>query len=193
MAEALVVLDLEATCWPKGTRPERMETIEFGAVCLDARTLEERSEFSSFVRPVDEPVLDAFCRELTGIRQEDVDAAPSFPEVFRAFLAWLPPAGGIVCTWGAYDIRQLRIDCRRHGLSFPAQLESFVNLKRAFSRLYGVPPCGMRRALSLLGISLEGSHHRALDDARNIARILSAMLRSEQPWRPVPSPEGGAP
>ncbi len=30
----------------------------------------------------------------------------------------------------------------------------------------------MARALARLGIPLEGTHHRGIDDARNIARIL---------------------
>jgi len=30
----------------------------------------------------------------------------------------------------------------------------------------------MARALQMTGLALEGTHHRALDDARNIARLL---------------------
>jgi len=64
-----VILDLEATCWEKGTRLNRMETIEFGAVRLEPGAWDVIDEFSSFVRPVSEPVLSDFCRELTGIRE----------------------------------------------------------------------------------------------------------------------------
>jgi inhibitor of KinA sporulation pathway (predicted exonuclease) len=34
---------------------------------------------------------------------------------------------------------------------------------------------GMAQALSLLGIELEGIHHRGIDDARNIARIVQTI------------------
>jgi len=84
-----IVLDLEATCWEKGTSLERMETIEFGAVRLDGRTLFPVGEFSRFIRPIEEPVLSDFCKRLTGITQEDVDNAETFPLVFKDFLEWL--------------------------------------------------------------------------------------------------------
>ena len=40
-----------------------------------------------------------------------------------------------------------------------------------FARLRGIKPCGMARALEVAGIALEGTHHRAIDDARNIAKM----------------------
>jgi inhibitor of KinA sporulation pathway (predicted exonuclease) len=171
-----VVLDLEATCWQKGTRPERMETIEFGAVRLVSQTWDAASEFSSFVKPVAEPVLSEFCRRLTGIQQSDVDAAPLFPTVMEAFLDWIGEEPVALCSWGGYDIRQLQVDCRRHGISFPAALNSHINLKIEFASRQVTKPCGMKQALKILGIPLEGEHHRAIDDARNIAKIARTLL-----------------
>jgi 3'-5' exoribonuclease 1 len=81
-AQDSIVFDLEATCWEKGTRPERMETIEIGAVRLQAPTWETSSEFSRFIRPISEPILSDFCVSLTGISQADVDAADPFLLVF---------------------------------------------------------------------------------------------------------------
>ncbi|MFC1571976.1 hypothetical protein ACFL6M_00095 [Candidatus Eisenbacteria bacterium] len=55
-------------------------------------------------------------------------------------------------------------------------MNDFLNLKMMFVAARGIEPCGMKRALSLLGIPLDGQHHRGIDDARNITRILIAML-----------------
>jgi inhibitor of KinA sporulation pathway (predicted exonuclease) len=173
-----VIVDLEATCWEKGTRPDRMETIEIGAVRLASGNWEPLAEFSSFVKPVSEPVLSDFCRHLTGIRQEHVDTAQLFPEVFAAFLDWIGGGPVVWCSWGAYDLRQLQVDCRRHRLPFPQILEYHVNLKKEFAAWRDIKPCGMKRALGILGIALEGSHHRAIDDARNIAKIARVYLES---------------
>lgn len=52
-----VIFDLEATCWESGTRPERMEIIEIGAVML-SQNLAPVKEYSAFVKPVAEPVLE---------------------------------------------------------------------------------------------------------------------------------------
>jgi len=37
-------------------------------------------------------------------------------------------------------------------------------------------PVGMAQALKELGLPLEGTHHRGIDDARNIAHILHRLL-----------------
>jgi inhibitor of KinA sporulation pathway (predicted exonuclease) len=36
----------------------------------------------------------------------------------------------------------------------------------------------MAEALKFLGLPLDGTHHRGIDDARNIARIFIEMLRA---------------
>jgi inhibitor of KinA sporulation pathway (predicted exonuclease) len=45
-----------------------------------------------------------------------------------------------------------------------------------FAQWKGIRPCGMKRALELMGIPLDGQHHRGVDDARNIAKIARVML-----------------
>jgi inhibitor of KinA sporulation pathway (predicted exonuclease) len=176
-----VIADLEATCWEKGTTPHRMEIIEIGAVTLSSASGEVMSEFGEFVRPIREPILSEFCIRLTGIQQGDVDRAGTFTEVFPRFLEWIGPAPYTLCSWGAYDLGQFRVDCKRHGLSMPAAFGRHLNLKQAFADLEGIKPCGMKGALRRLDIPLKGEHHRAIDDARNIAKIARVILpRVEQ-------------
>ncbi len=177
MQSDYVIVDLEATCWPKGTRPNRMEIIEIGAVRLGPDLGPIVAEFDAFVRPVNEPELSDFCTELTGIRQEDVDRADPFPVVFRRFLEWIGPEPFVLCSWGAYDLRQFRVDCERHSVPFPEAFEErHVNVKAAFARWKGIKPVGMRGALGMLGLPLEGRHHRAIDDVRNIAKVARVVI-----------------
>lgn len=51
-----------------------------------------------------------------------------------------------------------------------------LNLKRSFAQARGIKEVGMAQALQLVGLALEGTHHRGLDDARNIARLLPWCL-----------------
>jgi len=171
-----VVVDLEATCWRKGTRPDRMETIEIGAVRFHAGEGSREWEFSAFVRPRDEPQLSSFCTGLTSITQEDVDSAQSFPTVLDQFVTWTGDDVWALCSWGEYDRRQLEIDCVRHGLARPTILDRHVNLKARFAEWRGIERCGMKAALGLLGLELHGIHHRAIDDARGVTKIARAML-----------------
>jgi inhibitor of KinA sporulation pathway (predicted exonuclease) len=171
-----VIVDLEATCWQKGTRPGRMEIIEIGAVMLASAAGDVTSEFARFVRPVQEPTLSEFCIHLTGIQQDDVDHAATFAEVLPDFTRWIGPEAYTLCSWGAYDLRQFNVDCSRHGLPVPPAFGHHLNLKQLFAEQNGIKPCGMKAALARLSIPLGGRHHRAIDDARNIAEIALVIL-----------------
>jgi inhibitor of KinA sporulation pathway (predicted exonuclease) len=171
-----VVMDLEASCWEAAWVRHRMETIEIAAVRLD-EAYDAVDEFDSFVRPVAFPRLSSFCRKLTSISQEQVDAADTFPKAFARFVTWMGAGPRRLVTWGAFDIGQFRMDCERHGMVFPEHLAAdHLNLKTAFGKWKGLKRVGMQEALDLLGLPHVGHLHRGIDDARNIARIARATL-----------------
>ena len=171
-----IIVDLEATCWQEGTVRDQMEIIEIGAVKLD-RQLTPVAEFARFVRPVQNPRLSDFCRQLTSITQSQVDNADDFPTVFAAFISWIGESPFQLCSWGRYDFNQLRNDCQRHCIPFPFTVSNHINLKRLFATQKHTRPCGMKRALQQMGIPLQGTHHRGIDDARNIATIAVEILK----------------
>ncbi len=164
-----IIFDLEATCWDQHDRQDN-ETIEIGAVMVDdaGRTL---SEFQTFVKPIRYPQLSAFCTKLTSIQQADVDDAPYFYEAQRQFRAWIGEGAYVLCSWGFYDRRQLEQDCALHNLAAD-WVTPHVSLKHQHAELRKVRRAlGMDRAMEFEGLSLEGTHHRGIDDARNIAKI----------------------
>jgi inhibitor of KinA sporulation pathway (predicted exonuclease) len=168
-----LIIDLEATCSADNTVPRtEMEIIEIGAVIQNAKTFEIESTFQTFVRPVRHPRLTDFCTQLTTITQADVDPAPYFPEALANLVAWLQPfPDARFCSWGAYDKGQLLQDCAHHHLPYPLGPDHF-NLKTAFAAATNKRKAmGLDAALRLLNLPLQGTHHRALDDAQNIARI----------------------
>lgn len=172
-----IVIDLEATCWKNVMDFTKMEIIEIGAVRLSGDTLAVVDKFSRFVRPWQNPILSSFCSDLTSIMQEDVDNAELFSTVFPQFLHWIGGEDYHVVTWGNYDIKQFNIDCQRHDLLLPDEFtSSYINLKKEFSRKVNCGPCGMKQALRRLKLPLLGTHHRGIDDARNIARIAQIIL-----------------
>ena len=169
-----LIVDLEATCSHDGSVPKHeMEIIEIGAVIQNARTFEIESEFQTFVRPVRHPRLTAFCIELTGIRQDMLADAPSFPEALESFKKWMFQfEDALFCSWGDYDRNQFKQDCEYHKIGYPFH-SGHLNLKAEFGRSRNVQKkLGVAQALRHLGMKFEGSHHRGLDDARNIARIV---------------------
>jgi inhibitor of KinA sporulation pathway (predicted exonuclease) len=179
----VIVLDIEGTCWSAEENPalaldqrNESETIEIGAVRLG----ESEDTFRTLIRPRRHPQLSAYCTRLTGITQQDVDQAPLFPEAFAAFLEWAGGDRGLeLASWGAWDDRLLRKDAGRWGLPVPRWRA--VNAKRQFARwakAEGVPRGGwmaLRGALEHLGGQFQGTPHRGLDDARNLAWILEKI------------------
>jgi inhibitor of KinA sporulation pathway (predicted exonuclease) len=173
-----LVIDLEATCDDGGAIPEKiMEIIEIGAVLVDGATLAPVAEFATFVRPVIRPRLTEFCTRLTTISQAEVDAAPTFPEAIAALGRFQGEREALFCSWGDYDRKQFEIDAARWGVPLP--LRGHMNLKKRFSAALGeTQRYGMAGALEKLKLPLLGTHHRGIDDARNIARILPYAIGS---------------
>lgn len=175
-ASNYVVFDLEATCWEKKAG-KTSEIIEIGAVKLN-KNLEPQEEFSKFLRPVINPVLSKFCIELTSIAQSMVDNAQVFEEAIKEFADWAG-TGAVFCSWGDYDKKQILLEAKikEVSISFLDRLEkNHVNLKHEFAKEKKRRPCGMKKALNILGISHTGTHHRGIDDARNIVKIMQYVF-----------------
>ena len=85
----LIVIDYECTCTEGANDPVDHEIVEFPAVLIDAQRMCAIDEFRTFVRPVRHDKISAFCTELTGIRQQDVDTAPTFLGALDLFYEWL--------------------------------------------------------------------------------------------------------
>lgn len=169
----LIVVDLEATCW-RGEAKAPFEIIEIGAVAW-RMGFGVLGEFQTFVRPQLAPISD-FCTELTTIRQEDVDAAPVFPDAWRNFREWSRNFDPFtLASWGYYDDKQLRKDCERHGIAY--DIERHMNLKVAFAQQTGTKKMGLGEALRTINLNLHGTHHRGIDDARNVVRILQWLIQ----------------
>jgi len=177
-----LVVDLEATCTDDDSFPrDQMEIIEIGAVLLDGRSFAQVAELQTFVRPTRHPRLTDFCTRLTTITQAQVDAAPRFPQAIaelREFLRGRP--GALFCSWGGYDKTQLERDARRHAVALPLG-GRHLNLKEGFSRRLGESrQYGTGQALRRVGLRASGTHHRAIDDARNIALLVPFVVGARE-------------
>lgn len=175
----ILVVDLEATCSDDGSiPPDEMEIIEIGACwATEGGVVLER--FQHLVRPLTRPTLTPFCKQLIGITQEEVDQAPLFPVAARALQAFVNEVAAsdtVWMSWGAYDHKQLTRDAQRHGIAMPLVMPH-QNAKRLFAKAQRIgKEVGMVRACALTGLRLEGQHHRGLDDAVNIARLMPWVL-----------------
>ncbi|PSN54787.1 hypothetical protein C0J52_02011 [Blattella germanica] len=146
-----VIVDFEATCQEVNAPDYPHEIIEFPAVLVNTEKQKIVDQFQSYCRPVVNPTLSPFCKELTGITQEQVEAADTFPVVLDNFEAWL----------------------KKNNLGTKHKFNIVTDGPWDMGRfMYG--QC--KQMLEHLALEFEGRPHCGLDDANNIARVLLRMI-----------------
>lgn len=209
----IVVVDVEATCWPddqpelRQRQKEISEIIEIGAVRLRGPQLALDGEYQAFVKPVTHPELSPFCMQLTTITQADVDGAPEFAEAWGAFCAWLDDDEPVVmASWSAYDHHLFARQAKE--LELPPPPWEHMDVKAEFGR-WVFSQDGTRSrfrlsaALERAQVPSGGTAHRAIHDARNTATLLQTirdpkragplslhMLRVLRDRHPTPAHQG---
>lgn len=177
-----VIFDLEATCYD-GNRKDEIkpegfdnEIIEIGAVMLD-ETGKEISRYSSFAKPKLFPKISQFCEELTTITQDDIDYADGLSKVLVDFIKWCD--GATLVSWGFYDKTQMGKDLIKNDLEYLLDsIEDHKSLKHLYAKWNGLNRrgVGLSRALSMEGLKFEGTPHRGIDDAINIANVFRKYI-----------------
>lgn len=180
--DKILVVDIEATCWEGEPRVgEVSEIIEVGAcmlnlgpkICADDATIEDID--SLLVKPTQSKV-SPFCTRLTTLTQTQVDKGVQFMDavswIRKAYLAqsysW--------ASWGDYDRKMFEKQCRDFSQPYPFG-PTHINVKNLFAVSFGLSKeVNVDKALEILGLTFEGTPHRGVDDAKNIARILKETL-----------------
>lgn len=170
----LLLVDIEAVCdevEDESIRDSNREMIEIGAVKVNADTWEVIDTFSCVVQPVVHKRLSAFCKQLLGITQVEVDQADSFGVVGKKFLRWAGEGVSAWASWGQYDAYQWGHDATRHSL--PVALPwPHLNLKKEFGRALSMKRRGIGGAYAELGLNMPLERHRALNDAKSVHYLI---------------------
>ena len=188
--EVLLIVDVESTCWKgKYAAAKTPEIIELGGVTLTNVNgkLEVLGSFSEFVKPRLYPTISKFCTQLTSIKQEHIENAPSFSIALKNFREKAKKtSNGLSCkkmvfgSWSPYDRKQIRKDCKAHGIRYP--FGRYWDIENSFSkfmreqRLYSVS-----NALLAIGERYKGTIHRAISDSENTATIVQKTMK--QNWK----------
>ncbi|WP_189261464.1 3'-5' exonuclease [Streptomyces fuscichromogenes] len=166
------VVDVEATCWDGSQPPgEVSEIIEIGLTVIDLDAGERLARHRILVRPA-RSTVSAFCTELTGLTQPEIDQGVTFTEACRLLAAEHRAGVRPWASWGDYDRHQFTRQCRATRTPYPFG-RHHTNAKAVFTEAYGLRKRpGMAQALEIAGRPLEGRHHRGEDDAWNIAALV---------------------
>lgn len=171
-----IIYDVEATCW-QGHHNRQQEIIEIGAIKLNGYG-EVDSVFSSFVRPILNPMLSSFCKELTSISQVDINQAAQFPVVIEEFMEWIEvdEENYLLCSWGSFDKEIMCTDCILHDID-DDWVYDHIDIKQQYQEIRRLRnPRGLRRVVENEGFEFTGEQHRAIDDAKNLAKVFLKYL-----------------
>lgn len=187
--DCLCVIDFEATCETINAGYKH-EIIEFPAVLVNVRSQQIIDTFHSFCRPVVNPNLSFFCMQLTGIEQEQVSKAKTFPEVLRDFESWMAKHmlgkmfNYAIVTDGPWDMAKfLSQQCKLSRIKFPNFGKKWINISKTYSNFYRTKRLPLAAMLKNSGLEFEGKPHSGLDDTYNIARIVLRMLKDGAPLK----------
>jgi inhibitor of KinA sporulation pathway (predicted exonuclease) len=175
----VLIIDVESSCWsPKESQPsdEISEIIEIGIAVVNTKELIITKNDSIIIKP-QRSKISKFCTELTTLTQEYVDQGITFQAAMEILTKDYNSESRTMLSWGAYDKNMFERNCKDYNCKYPFG-PNHINLKNLFTMLHGInKEVGMESALDFLSLKLEGTHHRGLWDAKNIAEIFTCSLR----------------
>jgi inhibitor of KinA sporulation pathway (predicted exonuclease) len=175
-----IIFDLEFVVMRK--QQYLADIIEIGAIKISDhnQSLEIVDMFQTFVKPDTYKVLSKETTAFTGITQSDISQAPSFSNAVKSFREWIGQNEYYLWAWGQDDKYQLVRHCREHKQPID-WIVNYNDLQKQFFRTLSEAnyrQVGLKKALEILEIDFEGSHHRAIHDAYNTAKIFMRIFPS---------------
>ncbi|HLV61334.1 MAG TPA: 3'-5' exonuclease [Fredinandcohnia sp.] len=154
---------------------ETADTLPDSACAVALVRVEEgeiRDRYYTLIRP---PRPQMLFTHIHGLRWEDVESAPRFPEIWPEMEAFMQGAAFLAAHNAQFDRRVLRACCEAAGLKAPPlDFVCTVALARKTWKLF---PTRLPDVCRHLDIPL--NHHQALSDAEACARIVIAAGRRE--------------
>lgn len=169
----IMCIDVEATCWENNSKGRISDIIEIGVQLVDIENKELDGEAQGILVFPTQSEISQFCTNLTTITPDMVETAMDFPDAIQFLTETLPVEKSIFASWGAYDKNTIDKQCRREGVRYP--FFTHLNVKELFAAKYGYTG-GLAEMAEEVGLTFEGTHHRGIDDARMVARILLKLL-----------------
>ncbi len=178
-------VDFEYTCRnerPKECKNHGVELLSVGAVIRNASD-QTVGQYYSLIRPLNNRTLSDYCKALTGLRQEEIDAARDSIAVLREFFAYCQSLGVTdYLNFGCMDRAALTFDLEDKPADdiLREQITRLKDVQECLDRQLLPPSLPMHLSLSDLKIIFglpKDVAHNALADALDLADILSIFAQ----------------
>jgi inhibitor of KinA sporulation pathway (predicted exonuclease) len=177
LLDQILVIDIESTCWHGQVPPpgQMSEIIEVGLCLVDVARLERTEKRSILIRPVRSQISE-FCTRLTTLKPDDFRSAGTLADAVSILKREYRSLERLWASWGDYDRNQFLRVCKELTVPYPFG-PRHLNIKTLFAVAHcDADESGLDEACQRLDRPLEGTHHRGVDDAWNIAGILCELL-----------------
>ena len=195
----LVVVDLEATCWPPGDerrkkQREISEIIEIYAVKVSIDGHDVLGDFHYYVKPLSNQILSDFCIDLTGIQQSQIDKAQGPSSMIKSWSEWMGDTPFTLASWGPMDQGLLSTTWTAHlnqalpwcHLDIQKLFEGVCKSHRAEntpwyqqSQLSRISGLSLKEGIRSIGVTFEGEAHSAKVDAFAALACLRFILTNQ--------------
>ena len=174
------------------------EIIQIGALKLN-QNFQTISTFNTLIKPTVYKTIHPFVENLTKITDDMVASCKDFVHVYEDFLNFIGNDEITFCVWGAADIKELIRNLKFHNLSISCVPKYFDIQKYAskYLKAPGKSRIGLRNAIELLNIPIEGEFHDAFNDAYYTAEVfklihndnIKPMIYTPAPPRRITQPK----
>ncbi len=183
LPERFVLLDTEYTAWPGSFERgwsgpnEYKEIIQVGMILIK-EGLEEEASLKLFVKPVKNPILSDYIKNLTHISQEEVDSGMILENCvlkIKEFIGDLP-----TYAYGS-DEAIIRENCELIGIEFPFPNERIPDIRGIIFptlKTLNIDPKGYSSGTLISAFSDQPLHaHDAVNDMRNLLEAIKEIKK----------------
>jgi inhibitor of KinA sporulation pathway (predicted exonuclease) len=156
------------------------EIIQIGAIKLND-SFETISTFNTLIKPTIYKTIHPFVESLTNITDAQVASCNDFPSVYGDFLNFIGTDEAILCVWGIVDIKELIRNVDFFNFS-PSKIIKYIDIQAHASKYLNRDKnsrIGLKNAIELLNIPMNGDFHDAYNDAYYTSEIFKIIYDSK--------------
>lgn len=156
------------------------EIIQIGAIKLN-ENFETISTFNSLIKPTVYKTIHPRVEDLTKISDSKVASCKYFIDVYKDFLDFIGEDEVILCVWGIVDIKELIRNLKFYNLP-TSYISKYIDIQKYASKHLHAPRktrIGLRTAIELLNITINGEFHDAFNDAYYTAEIFKHIYDND--------------
>lgn len=174
----IILFNLESTCWPPSEKEGISEIIRIDALKLNSNNTVTDS-YGIFIKPIINPILSKFCKNLTGITQKDLNNSTTFLSAIDQFNLWIGNDTERIVTWGTYDKHQIHRESflkKYNGDLIDKLSSSHKSMKDSFKNVFNLKNnVKFSDALKMCNIPLNGQKNK-IRSQNNVEKLLELYL-----------------